>query len=214
MTAAAGDDYSWRPTLVGAAGQPLASGSTSTFTGYPPQTQAEPTTQDAQAAAEGVISDDGDWVEFLGEKFRLSDSIGLMPLLKFANAAKRGMDSEDMDGMAAMYSMIRDTIWRPRATGDDGQPATDPDTGERLYDEAEWQRFCDFADDEKADGEDLMGFVSQAIQVISARPRKRRGTSSVSSPRTSERSKAVSSSRVIPGAEELVSVAELARLTG
>lgn len=207
------DDYAWspqgfRPTLVGPNGQPVPQGALRQALDAAP----EPVTHTVQAAAEGV-TDDGDHAEFLGEQFRLSDSIGMMPLLKFANAAKKGMDTEDMDGMAAMYSMIRDTIWRPRLTDEAGQPAVNPDTGERLYDESEWSRFQDFADDEKADGEDLMGFVSQAIQVISARPRKRRGSSSASSPRTSPKSKDDSSSRVIPGADELVSVAELARST-
>lgn len=109
--------------------------------------------------------------------FRIAPSIGLMPLLRFAHAAKAGMDTDDLEGMAALYDMIADCVH--------------PD---------DWQAFQAYATEIKAEDEELMEFVSAAMEVISARPRKRRGSSSATSPRTPARSKDSSSGRdsVIP----------------
>lgn len=153
-----------------------------------------PTTHDVQAASEGVVID-ADHIEFFGEKFRLADSIGMMPLLRFANASKNGLDSEDMEGMAAMYAMIRDVIHRPALFEADGTTRIlDPLTGKPAYDEHEWNRFVETATDSKAEGEDIMGFINQAMPVIAARPRKRPGDSSPSQPQISPTSKDGSSS--------------------
>lgn len=141
-----------------------------------------------QALSEGVVVDPGR-LEFLGESFRLGDAVGLMPLMKFAHAANSGLDSSDMDGLAALYALIRDTVH-----ADD------------------WARFERHAIDRHADGDDLMGFVSKAIEAISARPSRRRSVSSDGSPRTSESSTVSSSVKPAPaGAAELMSVDELLR---
>lgn len=160
---------------------------------------AGPSTQELQATAEGVAADDGT-IEFLGERFRLAATIGLMPLMRFAHSAKTGMDSDDMEGMAALYEMIRDCI--DTTADDDGR--------------SEWDRFEAHATASKAEAEDFMEFISSAIEKISARPRQRRGNSSATSPATSEKSRAASSSpgKVPPGAEGLVSVADVVRSTG
>jgi len=166
----------------------------------------EHTTQSVQAAAEGVV--EGDHVEFMGEKFRLADKVGIMPMLAFANASKKGLDSDDMEGLAAMYSLIRSVIWRPPLY-ENGQRVVDDD-GHPQRDEREWDRFARLADDEQAEGEDVMDFVSEAMSVIAARPRKPRGLSSGSSRRTSEKSRDVSSlPATIPGADGLTPVAHL-----
>lgn len=170
----------------------------------------EPTMQTVQAAAEGVVLD-GDYIEFFGEKFRLAERVGLMPMLAFANASKKGLDSEDMEGLAAMYSLIRSVIHRPPLYDEAGQRQRDA-SGKTLYDESEWDRFCSLAEDELAEAEDVMGVVNQAMEIMSARPRKPRGTSSVSSRPTSGSSKVISSSPVIPPqADGLVPVTDLAR---
>jgi len=177
----------------------------------PPADPPPATTQSVQGAIEGApVLDDTNSIEFLGERFKLAENVGMMPLLAFANASKQGLDSEDMAGMAAMYAMIRDCIHRPplsepeaiEVNGESvpnprvGEQMRDPDTGERLYDESEWNRFCSHATDTKADGEELMGVISKAMGVISARPRKRREVSSTHSPLTSPSSKVSSSSPV------------------
>ena len=124
--------------------------------------------------AEGGLIDPGFpflWAEGGPRRsFRIAQSIGLMPLLRFAHAAKTGMDSEDLEGMAALYSMIQDCV-----------------------DPADWDAFQEYATVVKAEDEDLMEFVGAAMEVISARPRKRRGSSSATAPRTSGKSKGGSS---------------------
>src|SRR3954452_16337989 len=75
-----------------------------------PYLASVPTTHSVQAEAEGVIEDDPNRIEFLGERFGLAESIGLMPMLAFANASKQGLDSDDMAGLSAMYALIRDVI--------------------------------------------------------------------------------------------------------
>ena len=179
--------------------------------------RAPTTTHNIQSVVEGAVELDNDnSIEFLGERFRLAESIGLMPLLAFAAASKKGLDSSDMDGLAAMYAMIRDCLDQTRT------PAMDPNTGEPLVDSdgspqydgpSEWMRFEQHCYDTKADGEDLMGFISQAISVVSARPRKPRPTSSDGSRPTLQKSKVVSSPPVSrwPGAEDLTDVRELGR---
>lgn len=155
------------------------------------------TTADVQRSAEGAVGelyDDAVLVPFgpevseaeaqqpgwmaarddsgvLKRAFRVAEGVGMMPLLRFAHAAKSGMDTDDLEGMAALYTMIRDTVH-----------------------EADWEAFQDYATVTKAEDEALLEFVSAAIEVISARKAKQRGSSSGTSPRTSERSK-VSSSR-------------------
>lgn len=177
----------------------------------------KPATHDVQAITEGVEIDDGR-IEFLGEHFRLADSIGLMPLLAFAASAKAGLDSDDMAGMAAMYALIRDTIdqVRPVRLGEDDQPILGGDGQPEYTGPSEWQRFERHAIDEKADGEDLMGFINRAVQTISARPTKPRGLSSGTSRKTSANTRGASSSpgtvarrRIPPESQGLVAIADI-----
>jgi len=183
----------------------------------PPDPDPEPTTHEVQALAEGaVVFDDTNSIEFMGRRFGLAESIGLMPLLKFAHAAKTGLTSDDMEGLSAMYLLIRSCLDRSKAQ------AVDPQTGEPLTDEAgepvwdgpsQWEQFELHAIESDADGEDLSAMINQAVQVVSARPRKRRGDSSPSSPQTSPNSRGSSSSpdiRPVPrGFEGLTPVADL-----
>lgn len=172
----------------------------------PPQT-----THTAQAAIEGVPDGDGDYVEFLGEVFRLADRVGIAPLIHFGFASKKGLDSEDMEGLAAMYSLIRSVIHRPPLLDDNGVQLRDTN-GKRLRDEREWQRFWEHAEDELADGDDIMGFVNKAMEIMSARPTKPREDSSASSRTTSETSRPASfSPATVPGADGLTPVSQLGR---
>lgn len=181
----------------------------------PAEEVVEQVVGDVQTAVEGAvqIEDDGK-VELLGERFRLAESIGLMPLLKFAHSAKGGMDSDDMEGLDAMYSLIRDTVDQEKIQKrtDDGELMTDA-AGDPVWEgPSEWDRFERHAIDTKADGEDFMEFIGKAISVISARPRKRRGDSSASSPQTSASSKGSSSlPATIPAVDGLTAVRDLGR---
>lgn len=187
----------------------------------------EPSTQSVQGAVEGApVLDDSNSIEFMGERFRLSHNVSLMPLLRFANASKKGLDSDDFEGMAAMYALIRGVIDRPALTepekieGADGEWIANPragqpqrdENGKRLYDDSEWDRFQDHAESEGAEGDDLMSLVGKAMGVISARPRQRREVSSTPSPTTSPSSRESSSlPGTIPGAGELTDVRTLGR---
>jgi hypothetical protein len=150
--------------------------------------EVEETAHEMQALSEGVVVDP-QRLEFLGEQFRLGESVGLMPLMKFAHAANSGLDSDDMAGLAALYSLVRDTIH--------------PD---------DWERFERLAIDKHAEGEEIMAFVGKAIEAISARPTRRRSVSSDGSSSTSPSSTESSSVKPPPaGAAELMSVDELLR---
>lgn len=148
-----------------------------------------------QAAAEGVeIVGDGPKVTFLGDKYRIAEKIGQMPLLKFAAAAEQGLDSSDMAGYAAMYALIRDCI-----------------------DPTDWGRFERDAMDKKADGDDLFKVVTDVIAIIAARPTRRPVDSSAGPPTILDSSKGTSSSTVpaarnVPADQdmgELVSISDL-----
>jgi hypothetical protein len=191
----------------------------------PPEFRPAPVdTQTVQGEVEGAPPlDDTNSFEFLGERFKMAPSVGLMPLLRFANASKKGLDSDDFEGMAAMYAMIRGVVHRPPLLEPDrieeevdasgtkvwvpnplaGQPQRDPATGKRVYDETEWDRFMEHAEDEAAEGDDLMELVGKVMGILAARPRQRRAVSSGTSPATSPSSKGSSSSPATPARPDL-----------
>lgn len=174
------------------------------------------TTSDIQALSEGVELDDTNSVELKGRRFLLAESIGLMPLMKFAHIAKSGLTSDDMEGLSAMYTLLRCCIDRTHVQAVDpetGEPQVDPEGSPVWEGPSQWELFEDHATETSADGEDLTTVIQQAVQAISARPTVRRGDSSPSSPPTSPSSKESSSSpvtpRVPPGFEDLTPVSAL-----
>jgi hypothetical protein len=121
---------------------------------------------DITTADYGVVADEGtinrvpetpvgDQIEFLGRGFTVAAKVGLMPLLRFAKAAKSGLDSSDVEGMAAMYDLLQQCI----------------------VDE-EWAAFEQHATTQRADDEDLMDFIKRVMAVLSGRPTKRPSDSS------------------------------------
>lgn len=118
-------------------------------------------------------------IEFGGETFRTASKVALMPLMKFAHLARKGVDADDMEGLAAIYDLIRATI------ADD-----------------EWARFEQVATDTRAETEELLGVARQAIEVISARPTNEPSDSSHGQPSTKAPSADGSSSQVIARLEE------------
>lgn len=101
-------------------------------------------------------------VEFCGERFALSDSIGLMPLLKFAKTAQGGADSGDMDGLVAMYDLL-----------------------EQCFTAASWERFQKVATEQRADADTVLAVIPKAIEAISSRPTSLPSDSSDGQPTTS-----------------------------
>lgn len=160
------------------------------------QADGRPSTREVQADVEGLpleivdvktvggeVVAAAEAVEFLSKWYRIADTIGLMPLLKFAHAAGKGLDSGDLAGMAAMYAMLRDCIH--------------PD---------DWTTFEYDAMDERADDETLLAVVRDVTQKITSRPTKRPSGSSAGPRAISANSKVSSSS---PDTGGLVPVSSL-----
>lgn len=111
------------------------------------------------------MSDERLTIEFLGEDFAIAERVGVLPLMRFAKVAKRGTDSMSMAGLAAMYDLL-----------------------EQCIDADDWDRFCDHASEQRADGEQLMSVVGDVLSGIAGRPTQRPSDSSDGSPSTSESS--------------------------
>ena len=112
-------------------------------------------------------------VEFLGAEFAIADKVGLMPLLRFAHAAKSGMDSADLEGMAAMYDMLQQCIAVEPVYLRDGRPVDKPDSpqdADGLAVFGGWSAFEAHATKAKAGDEDLMGVVQRVMTLLSERP--------------------------------------------
>lgn len=153
-----------------------------------PADAAEREAREVQALSEGVVLD-GDKVECMGKWFRVADKIGLMPLMKFAHVASKDVDSGDMDGLAAIYDMLKDCLAAE-----------------------EWNGFVQHMIDTKADAEDMMPVVRKTIEIINARPTQPRSGSSSGSHGTTPTSTDGSSSpaRRPAGVEDLVPAERLA----
>lgn len=181
-----------------------------------------------QATVEGAAVQ-AETITFLGRDFRIADKVGLMPLLAFANASKAGLRTEDLDGLAAMYAMIRDCIHPGHAcTCGEGFAQRHPDPGapgqmtggvpDRLtsldaahkegceWDPGDWAEFERHAINERAEGDDLFTLINDVIEMMTARPTTPRSGSSSPESRPSARSRVPSAF-----AEGLVSVEDLAR---
>jgi hypothetical protein len=140
-----------------------------------------------QAASEGVVL--ADRVPCLGGEYRIRERIGMMPWLMFAHAAKGGLDGNDMDGLAAIYALLKSCIH--------------PD---------DWPRFEADMIDKQAEDDDLIPVITHTMQIVAARPTKRRSDSPDGPSTTTPPSTAVSSPPTgPPGADQLVPVAHLSQ---
>jgi hypothetical protein len=86
---------------------------------------------------------DADGKERTVGAYRMAEKTGLMPLLKFAHVSSKGVDSADLEGMAALYDMIRDSIH-----------------------EDEWDRFERDATEAKADDKEIFAVVQAVVEVL------------------------------------------------
>lgn len=161
-------------------------------------------------------------VEFLGEKFRIADKIGAMPLLKFSMYAD--MSVQDPKALAAMYAMLRDCIY-PGSPGcgtcphcapgrcgecrsceiaagvdeEEARPAcrvnTPDETRCKDYDPGDWQRFEEHAMSTKAEADELFDVITETMEKIAGRPTERSSGSSPGSRKISGGSTGRSSGR-------------------
>jgi len=133
-------------------------------------------------------------VELNGKRFRIADSVGLMPLLKFS--AFSDVDVQDPRALGALYAMLRDCIH----AGNPGcGECEDCENGSnqacKEYDPGDWRAFEDHACESKANAEDLMDVVTKTIELISARPTEQPSSSSAGRRSTRDASMARSSAR-------------------
>ncbi len=113
-------------------------------------------------------------LDFEGARFAVPPKVALMPLLRFAHMARQGVDADEMEGMDAIYAVLRACI-------------ADED----------WARFEDHASLVRADMDDLLKVVGQCIELVSGRPTSEPSDSSDGSQPTSDLSADGSSSAVI-----------------
>lgn len=143
-------------------------------------------------------------VEFLGAEFAIADKVGLMPLLRLAHAAKSGLDSADMEGMAALYDMLRQCL-----ADDAVYVLNDAEMDRKAYDELPpeaveqvvtfggWDEFEAHATRMRSGDEDLMGIVQKVMTLLSERPTSRPSASSDGSQSTAPTSAEGSSSLAV-----------------
>jgi hypothetical protein len=119
--------------------------------------------------AEGKVVTSDRTVEFAGERFRIADKVGALPLLKFSMYAD--MSINDPRAMAAMYAMLRDCI-HPGTPGCGECPACEADDEMSCasWDPGDWERFERHAMDTRADAEELLDVITKTMELISGRP--------------------------------------------
>ena len=116
-----------------------------------------------------------DTVEYHGETLRLADSIALMALMRFAKIAQSGADSDDMDGLVAMYDLL-----------------------EQVIDPEDWSRFEFLATKHRDQQDALLQVIQDGITKIAARPTVLPSDSSGGQPSISGSSTGDSSSQDVP----------------
>lgn len=100
-----------------------------------------------------VDTGDGLCAPFAGRQFRLSETIGLMPLMMWAASAE-DVDKTSMTQLTALYRVLQDLVH--------------PD---------DWAEFQAHACAVKAGDEDFSAFQNAATEAITARPTEARETS-------------------------------------
>jgi hypothetical protein len=141
-------------------------------------------------------------VEFLGKEFAIASKIGLMPLMRFAHAAKSGLDSDDMEGMAAMYDMLRQAIadepvfvFKGRQITREEANDLPPEATPEVQVFGGWDEFEAHATRERADdAAELFGVIQKVMTILSQRPTSRPSDSSAGPPATAPTSGEDSSS--------------------
>lgn len=113
-------------------------------------------------------------VTFCGEQFDVVEVMGAMPWMRYAKAARAGLDSESMEGLALIYDLLKAS----------------------LVDE-QWPRFEQLATDNRVDNDAMWQVMKDVLEVVAARPTSRPSDSSDGPAGTSPSSEADSFLRVI-----------------
>ncbi len=133
-------------------------------------------------------------VTFRGRKFRLGPCEAIAPMLDFAEAAARGVDTDDPAGLAAMKAMIKGCFTLTYSCGT--CPACQDDDYDACpqLDLGDFPRFWRLVEAAGVGAEELMGVVEAGMEQAMARPTRAPSGSSSPAPRASGNSKGRSSS--------------------
>lgn len=123
------------------------------------------------AAPEAAGPEVFDTFTFYGREFHTRNRISLMALVQYAHIAKQGVQADDIDGLDAMYGLIRQCV-----TPDD------------------WPVFLEVCDENSVDADTVFGVVKVVIAAAAARPSSRLSDSPPGSTNTSTSSRDDSSS--------------------
>lgn len=116
-----------------------------------------------------------DQFKFCGELFTVSDRDLTVTLGRFARAAQSGLDTAEMDGLAAMMGLI-----------------------EAVVIDEDRARFLDLAERKGADPEVLFKIVQAVVEAQTGRPTEQPSDSSAGLSTTGESSKALSPLGAVP----------------
>lgn len=105
-----------------------------------------------------------------GETFTVSDHLGIVPLGMFAKAAASGLDTAEMEGLAALIDVVAQCVI-----------------------ESDQERLLSVATKKRADADLLLRIVKAVIEAQTGRPTERPSDSSDGSSTTGASSKAASS---------------------
>lgn len=140
-------------------------------------------------------------VAFMGAEFAVASKIGLMPLMKFAKISKSGIDSSDIEAMAAMYDMLQQCIADDPVFVLQGRVTTREACLELSTEDAEqvvvfggWGAFEDHANKTRAGDDDLLQVVRDVMEILTERPTSRPSDSSAGPQQTAPTSAENSSS--------------------
>jgi hypothetical protein len=113
-------------------------------------------------------------VTFCGETFAVPERVAALPLMRFADIATRGVETDSIDGLAAMYQLLQ-----------------------TCFTDEDWARFQHVATVNRSTHEDLWKVVEAVFEAAAERPTERPSESSDGPADTAPSSTDDSSSRVI-----------------
>jgi hypothetical protein len=123
-----------------------------------------------EAAAKRADPDrEPDTFTLCGETFTVADEVSPVPLMRFAKAADAGTDSDSMEGLVAMYDLLRDCLAPEEREPD----VTDAETGKVVRGKLVrpgFDRFLEVATVNKVSNDTLWEIVNAVYAAVSGRP--------------------------------------------
>lgn len=113
-------------------------------------------------------------IKVKGDTFEVPEFVAPLAFMRYSEAAVRGVDSSDAEGMAAMYVLLK-----------------------ACFVAQDWDRFEKLAISERLSHADLLDVVQQCFTAVAERPTERPSDSSDGPADTAPRSEVDSSSPVV-----------------